>query len=108
MKINTITLENYKSIKKLDKLSLKNITILVGSNGAGKSNLISVFKLLNKIIEKQLKPYSMNKVLINYCALGLSNQNLFQQKSISEITNIVSNLSQPMKDFYFLMKRKVI
>jgi predicted ATPase len=67
MKINTITLENYKSIKKLDKLSLKNITILVGSNGAGKSNLISVFKLLNKIIEKQLKPYSIvHKNIDNY------------------------------------------
>ncbi len=37
MKINTITIENYKSIKKLDKLPLTNLNILVGSNGAGKS-----------------------------------------------------------------------
>jgi predicted ATPase len=45
MKINTITIENYKSIKKLEQLELTNLNILVGSNGAGKSNFISFFKL---------------------------------------------------------------
>jgi predicted ATPase len=61
MKINTITIENYKSLKKLDQLELTNLNILVGSNGAGKSNFISFFKLLNKMIEKQLKPYSIKQ-----------------------------------------------
>jgi len=57
MKINHINIENYKSIKNLEQFSLKNLNILVGSNGAGKSNFISFFQLINKIIEKQLKPY---------------------------------------------------
>ena len=71
MKINTITIENYKSIKKLDKLPLTNLNILIGSNGAGKSNLISFFKLLNKIIEKQLKPYSIEQGIDKLLCFGL-------------------------------------
>ena len=43
--IKHITLENYKSIQKLD-LELKPLNVLIGSNGAGKSNFISFFNLL--------------------------------------------------------------
>jgi predicted ATPase len=71
MKINTITIENYKSINKLDKLPLTNLNILVGSNGAGKSNFISFFKLLNKMIEKQLKPYSIEQGIESLLYFGL-------------------------------------
>jgi len=71
MKINTITIEKYKSIKKLDKLPLTNLNIMVGYNGAGKSNLISFFKLLNKIIEKQLKPYSIEQGIDKLLYFGL-------------------------------------
>lgn len=47
--IKHITLENYKSIKKLD-LELKPLNVLIGSNGAGKSNFISFFNLLLKSV----------------------------------------------------------
>jgi predicted ATPase len=77
MKINTITIENYKSLKKLDQLELTNLNILVGSNGAGKSNFISFFKLLNKMIEKQLKPYSIKQGIDKLLYFGLK-----QSKSI--------------------------
>jgi predicted ATPase len=43
-----IQLQGYKSIKDLD-LELRNINILIGANGAGKSNLISFFQLVNNI-----------------------------------------------------------
>ncbi len=76
MKINTITIENYKSINKLDKLPLTNLNILVGSNGAGKSNLIYFFKLLNKIIEKQLKPYSIEQGIDSLLYFGLKHSKL--------------------------------
>jgi predicted ATPase len=58
--IKHITLENYKSIKKLD-LELKPLNVLIGSNGAGKSNLISFFNLLKKIESGQLESYTINK-----------------------------------------------
>ncbi len=49
--IKHITLENYKSIKKLD-LELKSLNVLIGSNGAGKSNLISFFNFFIKANKK--------------------------------------------------------
>jgi len=52
--LKQISIENYKSIKKVD-IEIKNINILIGSNGAGKSNFISFFKLLNAIIREKLQ-----------------------------------------------------
>ncbi|EGM0232178.1 TPA: AAA family ATPase, partial [Campylobacter jejuni] len=40
--LNKITIKGYKSIKDLSKFELKNLNILIGANGAGKSNFISV------------------------------------------------------------------
>ncbi len=54
--INRIKIEGYKSIKKLD-LELKPINILIGSNGVGKSNFLSFFKLVNNIYEQRLQGY---------------------------------------------------
>lgn len=54
--IAKLVIENFKSIKKID-IELKNINILIGSNGAGKSNFISFFKLLNAITQKKLQYY---------------------------------------------------
>ncbi len=57
MKIDSISIKNYKSIKELDDFTLKNLNILIGANGAGKSNFISFFKMLNMIIEKKFQEY---------------------------------------------------
>lgn len=54
MKISSLKLNNYKSIREMN-LSFKDINILIGANGAGKSNLISFFSLLNRIIDKNLQ-----------------------------------------------------
>jgi predicted ATPase len=58
--IKHITLENYKSIKKLD-LELKPLNVLIGSNGAGKSNFISFFTFLKNIIKENLRGYVLDK-----------------------------------------------
>ncbi len=54
--INRIKIEGYKSIKDLD-LELKQINILIGSNGVGKSNFLSFFKLVNNIYEQRLQNF---------------------------------------------------
>jgi predicted ATPase len=54
--INRIKIEGYKSIKSLD-LELKPINILIGSNGVGKSNFLSFFKLVNNICEQRLQNF---------------------------------------------------
>lgn len=56
--INIIKIEGYKSIRSLN-LGLNSINILIGSNGVGKSNFISFFKLVNNIYEQRLENYTM-------------------------------------------------
>lgn len=59
--IERIIIENFKSIRKLD-LELKPINILIGANGAGKSNFISFFKMVNQIYEQKLQEYIGNNI----------------------------------------------
>lgn len=55
--LNRITVKGFKSINNLD-LSLNNLNVLIGSNGAGKSNFVSVFTLLQKVLKKELQLYT--------------------------------------------------
>ena len=55
-KLSKINVEGYKSIKSLS-IGLEDINILIGQNGAGKSNFISTFKLLRNVIEQRLQYY---------------------------------------------------
>lgn len=52
--INNIQISNFKSIRELN-LEMKPINILIGSNGAGKSNFISFFKFLKNIYDQNLQ-----------------------------------------------------
>lgn len=70
--INKIKIEGYKSIKKLD-LDLEQINVLIGSNGVGKSNFISFFKLINTIYEQRLENYSMTNSADNLLYFGRKN-----------------------------------
>jgi predicted ATPase len=47
IKIKSLTIKGFKSIQTLDKLEPGQINILIGSNGAGKSNFISFFRMLS-------------------------------------------------------------
>lgn len=52
-KLYKIKINGYKSIKNCE-IDLKDINVLIGSNGAGKSNFISAFKFLQAIIDQEL------------------------------------------------------
>jgi predicted ATPase len=58
--IKKIQIENYKSIRKLD-LELRPINILIGENGAGKSNFISFFEFLRSIANNNMQYYVEEK-----------------------------------------------
>lgn len=47
--LEMITIKGYKSIRSIEQLELNNINIIIGSNGSGKSNFISIFSFLNSI-----------------------------------------------------------
>lgn len=56
-KLCRVSIEGFKSIKKCD-IELGDINVLIGSNGAGKSNFISAFTFLHNYLKKELQLYS--------------------------------------------------
>jgi predicted ATPase len=53
--IRRLTIEGYKSIRKLDAFELRSLNVLIGANGAGKSNFVGFFRLLRELIEQRLQ-----------------------------------------------------
>lgn len=54
--LSRIKLQGYKSIKDCD-LELKELNVLIGANGAGKSNFIGFFKLIQQALEGNLQRF---------------------------------------------------
>lgn len=54
--ITKIKINGFKSIKECE-LNLGMINVLIGSNGAGKTNFISLFKMLQSMIDEELQTY---------------------------------------------------
>nr|CAA6829172.1 MAG: Unknown protein [uncultured Thiotrichaceae bacterium] len=46
--IDRLTIRGFKSIQRLDDFPLNDLNVLIGANGAGKSNLVSYFSMLGK------------------------------------------------------------
>lgn len=57
MKLQSVTLRGYKSIASLEGFALRNLNVLIGANGAGKSNFIGMFKLLAAMAEGNLQSF---------------------------------------------------
>lgn len=55
-RLRRIRLQGYKSIQSMD-LELRSLNVLIGVNGAGKSNLVSFFKLLNEMMGQRLQQH---------------------------------------------------
>ena len=55
-----VDIKGYKSIQD-QKIKLVPINILIGSNGVGKSNFISIFSLVRNLYEQNLQNYVLQK-----------------------------------------------
>jgi predicted ATPase len=53
--IKKLTIEGFKSIQKLEDFELHSLNVLIGANGAGKSNFVRFFWLLRELIEQRLQ-----------------------------------------------------
>ncbi len=53
--IRTLTIEGSKSIRKLEDFELRSLNVLIGANGAGKSNFVGFFRLLREMIDQRLQ-----------------------------------------------------
>ena len=55
-KLNSLTIRGYRSIKEAT-LELRPLNVMIGANGAGKSNVVSFFKLLNELMAGRLQQF---------------------------------------------------
>lgn len=52
-RIQRVTIEGFRSLAKIENLELPQLTVLIGSNGAGKSNFIRFFEMLSWMLKSQ-------------------------------------------------------
>jgi predicted ATPase len=55
--IKRLTIEGFKSIRKLEDFELRSLNVLIGANGAGKSNFVEFFRLLRELIAQRLQTF---------------------------------------------------
>lgn len=58
--IENVIIRNYKSIRELS-LPLRDLNVLIGANGSGKSNFISFFELTKALYERHLGAYTLKR-----------------------------------------------
>jgi predicted ATPase len=67
--LDRVTIKGFKSIQSLEDFELRSLNILIGGNGAGKSNLVDFFRLLRAMMELPL-PHLQHSSLRTYIADG--------------------------------------
>lgn len=53
--LKRLTIKGYKSIRALEGFELDGLNVLIGANGAGKSNFVSLFHMLAELVEHRLQ-----------------------------------------------------
>lgn len=59
--VDRLTIKGYKSIQKLERFGLERLNVLIGSNGAGKSNFVSYFRMLGELVESRLQNWTTHQ-----------------------------------------------
>lgn len=57
-RISRLTIHGFKSIRRLDDFPLQDLNVLIGANGAGKSNFVTYFYLLGEMLDQRLKVWT--------------------------------------------------
>jgi predicted ATPase len=53
--LDRLTVRGYKSIRTLEEFELRDLNVLIGANGAGKSNFISLFQMMAALMDGHLQ-----------------------------------------------------
>lgn len=97
MQLTSIKLKGFKSIAghREQHIPLGDVTVLLGANGSGKSNLVSFFKLLN---------YMNTGALQQYIGKYGSRQLLFYGPSVTESISFTLHFSSPEAEDSYELK----
>jgi predicted ATPase len=64
-KLQRLTVKGYKSIRSIDSLELSDLNVIIGQNGVGKSNFVSLFRFLARLAREELQDYIVRQGGIN-------------------------------------------
>lgn len=59
--LNNLTIKGFKSIRELDTFELTNLNLLIGGNGAGKSNFVEIFGMLRAMVDQAFENYILTR-----------------------------------------------
>jgi predicted ATPase len=82
--LNKITIKGFKSIKSLENFELKSVNLLIGANGAGKSNFIDFFRMMRAMMELPLPDLSSPSLQTYIADGGGSDDFLFNGPKITK------------------------
>lgn len=57
-RISKLTIRGFKSIQRLDEFPINDLNVLIGANGAGKSNFVAYFRLLGEMLDQRLQVWT--------------------------------------------------
>ena len=112
-KLKSISISGFKSIGDRQDLTFSDVTVCLGANGAGKSNLVSFFKMLNYMMTDGLQHFiAKNGMANSVLHFGASKTKIieFEINFEDDIwTNKYSvSLSHGMPDAIFFSKEEVV
>ena len=107
--LDWITVEGFRSIKRIERLALEPINVLIGSNGSGKSNFIGVFAFLREIRAGRMLEYvrrsgGADKVL-HFGSRNTSNLNIHASLG-DEVNRYVLTLASNAEDSLFPLREE--
>jgi predicted ATPase len=82
--LNKLTIKGFKSIRALEDFELTNLNVLIGGNGAGKSNFIDFFRMLRAMMELPLPGLASASLLAYIADGGGSDDFLFNGPKITD------------------------
>ncbi len=111
MKLREIHIKGFKSIEHEQDIPLGDLTILLGANGSGKSNLVSFFAMLNYMttgaFQQYVGKYGVSRLLYYgpKKTESISFELKFQSETIEDIYHV--RLSHGLPDRLFISGEKV-
>jgi predicted ATPase len=95
--ITKLTIKGFKSIRSLEDFEVGSLNILIGANGAGKSNFVDFFTMLRAMVDQNLQAYVREH--------GGADAHLFLGPKVTP--EIVGELEFPPNRYGFTLRRTV-
>ena len=88
--LDKLTIKGFKSIRKLEDFELTNLNVLIGGNGAGKSNFIDFFRLLRAMMKLPLPGLASASLQAYIADGGGTDDFLFNGPKVTEQIEVVT------------------